>query len=474
MGIRYADLPKTFQDAVHVTRKLKCRYLWIDSLCIVQDDAKDWEAEASKMHKYYTQALLTISAADGYDSTSGLFRDRDGSAYQACVVEAAGRKLYASTNSMSVELKRSSLSPSFKRTRLYTRAWVFQEQVLSLRILTYTKDRISWRCQAMVFDERVPFARPIESFLREQYSSNVLTMKGDLRTTDGQIARLQRECIFAQREPASDIGQNTHYSGHNENPNFSAEDEFMIQWGNIVKEYTQRDLTFQKDKLLAIRGIADALSSQVVKSYFAGSWVDTPRAMIMSLLWTRAPGSKLSPRLDLAPTWSWASTSSAVSWPGHLLRRLRTIAAVNDLTSSAASKQTHGKLCLSTNVRLGIINDKTLTSIHAWPDKGLERETPLLIHQSTSVVASRALLNQALVAISFDEHLENKTSVCLAELVMGETNTRGQEQVHCLVLSRCLGDEVEFRRIGYVVWAREHWSQGNALPVSKTMQLVLV
>jgi hypothetical protein len=71
-----ADMPKTFQDALGVCRKLGIRYLWIDSLCIIQDkdDLQDWYREASLMSKVYLHSRCNIPAAHGENNTKGLFR----------------------------------------------------------------------------------------------------------------------------------------------------------------------------------------------------------------------------------------------------------------------------------------------------------------------------------------------------------------------------------------------------------------
>lgn len=68
--IRFGDLSRTFQDAVQVARGLQLSYLWIDSLCIVQDDTEDWIREAEQMANVYRESVCTISAlsADGGDS----------------------------------------------------------------------------------------------------------------------------------------------------------------------------------------------------------------------------------------------------------------------------------------------------------------------------------------------------------------------------------------------------------------------
>ena len=75
-NIPWNDLSKTFQDAIHITGKLGVRYLWIDTLCIIQDDKRDWEIEAANMAKIYQDALIVISATLSTDGTGGCFSER--------------------------------------------------------------------------------------------------------------------------------------------------------------------------------------------------------------------------------------------------------------------------------------------------------------------------------------------------------------------------------------------------------------
>ena len=66
-------LSKTIQDAVIVARRLNIRYLWIDSLCIVKDDADDWERQSAKIASIYGNAYITISASGATDGDAGIF-----------------------------------------------------------------------------------------------------------------------------------------------------------------------------------------------------------------------------------------------------------------------------------------------------------------------------------------------------------------------------------------------------------------
>ncbi|KAG5751657.1 hypothetical protein H9Q70_005713 [Fusarium xylarioides] len=74
--VDFARFPKTFQEAMVVCRKLNIEYLWIDSLCIIQDDEHDWAVESPKMCDVYQNAYLTIAAAAAHNSSEGLFRLR--------------------------------------------------------------------------------------------------------------------------------------------------------------------------------------------------------------------------------------------------------------------------------------------------------------------------------------------------------------------------------------------------------------
>ncbi|KAL2149788.1 hypothetical protein VTH82DRAFT_8440 [Thermothelomyces myriococcoides] len=73
--ISWAQLPRTFREAVEFVRKLGIRYLWIDSLCIVQDDLEDWRREASRMASVYQNAAFVVSAAKAAGAYGGLYAD---------------------------------------------------------------------------------------------------------------------------------------------------------------------------------------------------------------------------------------------------------------------------------------------------------------------------------------------------------------------------------------------------------------
>jgi hypothetical protein len=86
-NIPLAKLSKTFREAVHGTRMLGFRYLWIDSLCIIQKSKSDWEVEAATMCDVYRRAAVTLAAAHAPMGEVGCFQERDGVLQFPFVVE---------------------------------------------------------------------------------------------------------------------------------------------------------------------------------------------------------------------------------------------------------------------------------------------------------------------------------------------------------------------------------------------------
>jgi hypothetical protein len=84
MTISFSSLPLTFQHAIIITRRFGYRYLWIDSLCIIQDDEDDWMVESEKMGEIYRKADFTIATIDAMGADSGCFFPRDGQTLRPC------------------------------------------------------------------------------------------------------------------------------------------------------------------------------------------------------------------------------------------------------------------------------------------------------------------------------------------------------------------------------------------------------
>jgi hypothetical protein len=131
--VTFSSLPRLFRDVVETTRRLKYRYLWIDALCIVQDDGLDWQREAAVMGQIYQNAHLNIAAGGAKNSHSPLLGERDASLVRPCKVELNWPKISSMVSSLydRVEVRgtfyvvgKDFLTESLLQTALNRRAWV--------------------------------------------------------------------------------------------------------------------------------------------------------------------------------------------------------------------------------------------------------------------------------------------------------------------------------------------------------------
>ncbi|KAF2826599.1 HET-domain-containing protein [Ophiobolus disseminans] len=154
-GIPLEILPKTFVDAIIMCRKLGILYLWIDSLCIVQDDKGDWEYHSSVMGSIFYNSTLTLAATDAPDSSAGLFIPATPNInYPWLGTTAVPRsfandcgQVYVTWPSWSVT--RSSV-PHLDAGILQSRGWVMQEKALSPRSLHFMMGQMVWECSKCV------------------------------------------------------------------------------------------------------------------------------------------------------------------------------------------------------------------------------------------------------------------------------------------------------------------------------------
>ncbi|KAF1850201.1 HET-domain-containing protein [Cucurbitaria berberidis CBS 394.84] len=168
-GIAPERLSKTFREAVHATRKLGYRYIWIDSLCIKQDDGEDWAAEAATMCDVYQYATLTIAAAHAPGGDVGCYAERDGLLQLPFFIELP-------QSAVSKEPTRIQFT-SYGRVKdigggnpaLYGRAWVLQEQLLSPRMLIFDGAQIKWECLTMHGSEKSPTSSTTRHSLYYKY-----------------------------------------------------------------------------------------------------------------------------------------------------------------------------------------------------------------------------------------------------------------------------------------------------------------
>lgn len=312
--ILFDQLPQTFADAFQVALALGVEYLWIDSLCIIQDSPEDWAREAGHMAAVYENAYLVISADAAENCQAGFLSaparkigpsaavplNWNGVHWDICVrekgslmrqlpvhgwhpqlriVRAAITDNIMSTESavlfdgspkeddgvMPKELKPIS---GISTTRLSTRGWVMQERLLSTRTLHFGPAELGWECRARIACECT--------------ATSIRTRRG-----------------AALMKGAVERGD----------------------WEKLVKEYTRTQLSVRTDRLPALGGLAMVFERekglQGGEGYIAGLWRGNLGG---GLLWHLSDSAVVdhivAPSLgrDYAPSWSWASRAAPVQY----------------------------------------------------------------------------------------------------------------------------------------------------------------
>ncbi|KAA8631237.1 hypothetical protein SMACR_08253 [Sordaria macrospora] len=261
-GIQLSELPKTFQHAIEVTRKLNTRFIWIDSLCIIQNSPgdEDWIQESAKMHQVYRNSFLNLAAGASPDSSGGFFYQR----YPLSVAPFSipfGENRYL-LNTYATEHTNVSKDGLI----LYTRGWVFQEQLLPRRTLIFGQNELHWECSTCEANESFPVSLE--------------------RSTD-----LQELTIFRPDWEKLVEGK-------------LVDSERNDTWNRVITTYFTRSLTKPSDRLVAISGLAEQLgSSWSGITYHAGLW---SYRLVRELLWhsLRPCSQRIT---EIAPSWSWAS-----------------------------------------------------------------------------------------------------------------------------------------------------------------------
>jgi hypothetical protein len=150
--IELSGLPKTFQDAILITRELKLRFLWIDSLCIVQDDLIDMDRECAEMSNIYSYSYCTMAASDSVDGSGGCFKQFKTSSISTCSFRC---RSINNTRSAEITIYRGFNDwISALNGPLQKRGWALQERHLSPRILHFTNLRLLFECRVCSLSSR--------------------------------------------------------------------------------------------------------------------------------------------------------------------------------------------------------------------------------------------------------------------------------------------------------------------------------
>jgi hypothetical protein len=296
------ELPQTFREAILVSKALQVRYLWIDSLCIVQDDASDWAFEASQMRMVYSNSHCNISASHAEDSTKGLFRDRDPHALCNTEVNISTSSYYSSKKAQQVYVLANDyiIADSMNDSPLSKRGWVLQERILAPRVLHFARDQIILEC---------------------------------------------RTCVACELHNAGAHNEYRRFSTSSMKPNhaFWKKDKasWYEKWRYWIQQYSGMSLTYPSDKLAAISGIAKMVQSVVRDEYVAGMW---RKDLSSQLIWGNGVGSTVRPSIYSAPSWSWASVEGHTLLNSYPFDREKVEVEVVDLHIEYATEDETGQI----------------------------------------------------------------------------------------------------------------------------------
>lgn len=337
-NIPFELLSNTFKDAIIITRRLGIKYIWIDSLCIIQDDSRDWEVQAAQMASIYDGAYLTISATGSESGRDGCLGTRnlghevltcqspEGRLCEVYTRRAIDHSIFGVNETDMISGGNNVPLDWFWDYPLQTRAWCFQERLLSTRILHYTKSEMVFDCLS---------AMQCECGALEGH-------EGDPLLFPRRIIKLGPESI--RTEPLR-----VRIKGHVRQKNWFEDNsagyyelqklqrwygvpEFNLYhqlWRELIVQFSQKQITFQSDALPAVAGLAQKWPKDVTGRYLAGLW---EKQLLSGMRWQIdkikkgtdgvAEVAEATRRFQrtkpneeyVAPSWSWASAKGPVTW----------------------------------------------------------------------------------------------------------------------------------------------------------------
>jgi hypothetical protein len=267
-GFDREELPIVFRDAAAVVQSLGIRYLWIDTLCIIQDSKVDWEEQAARIGEIFEGATITIAASSSPNPYHSLFRARESMFEEVELYSEIGTDIRDVVFKARRKIDRgihAKVGRTMDKDPLDTRAWGLQEKLLSTRLLAFTGAEMQWTCRTL---------RACECHQNPYPSKPLFPAPTEMSSAEGALNHAR-------------------------------------SWSHVIEEYSARDLTILEDKLPALSGLASKFGSLTGFTYIAGLWRES---LFYDLVWQRDIAPIPVPSTWLSPSFSWASASGAVNF----------------------------------------------------------------------------------------------------------------------------------------------------------------
>jgi hypothetical protein len=401
--IPQSELPLTFQNAITAATWLGKRYLWVDSLCILQDSLEDWWKEARMMRSVYKSAWGTIAATGASDSSIGCFFERDPEVLRPFKISVSWndygpRVYYCFPSEIWID--------GVGKAPLNKRAWVQQERLLSRRVLHFGSQQLFWECHEKEACESFPEGLPTKYMEQDMWTS--YKNLHEFKNVDGRL---------------------------------------YPQWERVARAYSRGALTKEEDKVIALAGIAQEIEVLYGDQYLAGMW---RRYLGEFLVWQIEDGRQDNgrpsrrPSVYRAPSWSWLSVDGVVD-PGTAFgeRVLIEILDAQVETWENTGQIKHGYIRLrGTLVKAEWIREPYLSM-------GTHDLDDVLGNPRFQLILDGKALSQVYARLDDNTKVVPNTVFCLPILPQRYRRRAGQPTLEGLILIPSESTEFEFRRVGY-------------------------
>ncbi|KAH7009334.1 heterokaryon incompatibility protein-domain-containing protein [Macrophomina phaseolina] len=420
-GIPLNIMPKNFRDAILVTRRLGLQYLWIDSLCIIQDSVEDWRREAAMMDQVYIHAYVTLAATSTSTSHDGFLERPLKEEVRVPFVSQKDGSVHGHIYLRQVMDNRPcKYETNVECSKWNDRGWTLQERFLSRRLVHFCRDQSYFECRSAIWAE-----------------------------DNHKIQHLPTPTSIAD-QAGSQNGAETENKWDDKHGYNDKIERIFEHWFHIVAQFSARQLTYGADKLPALSGLAKETSSAgPVGRYLAGIWEED---LAYGLLWiccandhefSSAPSYR-------APSWSWASMDGQITWGSQWERNaLPQTFELLQADIKLAGNDPFGSITCAHLVVAGLllpvnINGfaQTKLSIFDFPYQ--------LIHEGKKIGFSHLDLRRP-------EYVARSLFALQLFEQWPRLPEHGQQHVWCgLILEPSLGPAKTFRRVGLFFLDEEH------------------